>query len=125
MMKKGICLLMAVCCAFLLSGCKQQSTREAGTPAATLRPAETRYTAPDGDEIISEPKDYRIYLLSKDGLSLVPRSISLDAMNLNDTVERLVEGLFADEGEQSPWGTAGNWSCTAPIPSRSATGYAR
>ena len=108
MIKKGICLLMAVCCAFLLSGCKQQSTREEGTPAATLRPAETRYTAPDGDEIIAEPKDYRIYLLSKDGLSLVPRSISLDAMNLNDTVERLVEGLFADEGDNKETVALGN-----------------
>ena len=73
MMKKGVCLLLSLCCLLLLSGCTGQKTEEARTPVSTLPPAEARYTAPDGDGMVTESREYSIYLPGRDGLRLVSR----------------------------------------------------
>ena len=100
MMKKGISLLLALCCILFLTGCTRTDIEEEQTPAATLPPAEARYTAPDGDGILATGKEYRIYFPGKDGLRLVSRSIYLEAADLNDTAEMLVRNLFEFEGDQ-------------------------
>ena len=61
MMKKGFCLLLALCCALLMTGCTGKVIEEDNSPVPTLHPAEARYTAPDGDGIISEGREYRMY----------------------------------------------------------------
>ena len=99
MSRKKIALTLAVCCALLLSGCAGKSIEEDGTPAPTLPPAEAKYTAPDGDGIIAEDKEYRMYLPGRDGLHLVARTTLLPAANLNDTAEALVRSLIAYEGD--------------------------
>ena len=48
-MKKTICLLLALCCVFFLTGCAGRSIEEDKTPVPTLKPAEARFAAPDGD----------------------------------------------------------------------------
>ena len=99
MMKKGICLLLALCCMVFLGGCAGRRIEEDKTPAPTLPPAEARYTAPDGDGIDAESREYRMYLPGRDGLHLVPRSVRLEAANMNDTAEALVRSLIAFEGD--------------------------
>ena len=71
--RKGMCLLLALCCLTVLSGCsgKREEDRQ---PAPTLPPAETRYIAPDQDEVIAEGGEYRIYLPGRDDLGLISRS---------------------------------------------------
>ena len=98
-MKKGIRLLAALCCAALLSGCAGKIPEGDNTPVPTLEPAEAKYTAPDGDGIIAESREYRIYLPGRDGLRLVSRSIRLEPANLNDTVEMLTRSLISFESD--------------------------
>ena len=91
-MKRWICLLLAACCAFLLTGCTEENIREDNTPVATLPPAEARYSAPDGDGIVATGREYRIYLPGKDGLRLISRSVRLEG------ADRLADrGLDAPE----------------------------
>ena len=99
MRKKGTCLLLAVCCAVFLTGCTGKVTEEDNSPVPTLRPAEARYTAPDGDGIVAEGREYRIYLPGRDSLRMVSRSVYLEPANLNDTAEALVNSLIAFEGD--------------------------
>ena len=99
MSKRTVSLLLAACCAFLMTGCTGRSIEEDKTPVPTLPPAEARYTAPDGDGIIAEGREYRMYLPGRDGLHLVTRTAQLDAANLNDTAEALVRSLIAFEGD--------------------------
>ena len=99
MMKRGISLLLALSCLLLLAGCSGKRIDEDKTPAPTLPPAEARYNAPDGDGIISEGREYRMYLPGRDGLHLVSRNVYLEAANLNDTAETLVQSLIDFEGD--------------------------
>ena len=99
MMKKVICLLLAACCALILTGCAGKSIEEDKSPVPTLKPAEARFTAPDGDGIVAEGREYRMYLPGRDGLHLVSRSVFLEAANLNDTAEMLVRSLIDFEGD--------------------------
>ena len=100
MMKKRVCLLLALFCLLLLSGCTGQKNEEARTPVSTLPPAEARYTAPDGDGMVTESREYSIYLPGRDGLRLVSRSVLLEAENLNDAVEKLMQQLLSYEGDK-------------------------
>ena len=93
-MKRWICLLLAACCAFLMTGCTEENIREDNTPSTTLPPAEARYSAPDGDGIVATGREYRIYLPGKDGLRLISRSVRLEGADLNDTAEALVRKLI-------------------------------
>ena len=68
MMKKGICLLLALCCALVLTGCTGRQAEEDKSPVPTLKPAEARYTAPDGDGIVAQGREYRMYLPARDNL---------------------------------------------------------
>ena len=99
MMKKAICLLLALCCVLALTGCTGRSIEEDKTPVPTLRPAEARFTAPDGDGIVAEDREYRMYLPARDGMRLVSRSVYLEAANLNDTAEMLARSLISFEGD--------------------------
>ncbi len=99
MMKRTVCLLLTMSCLLFLTGCAGRVTEEDKTPVPTLRPAEARYTAPDGDGIVSEDREYRMYLPGRDGLRLVSRSVYLEAANLNDTAEMLVRSLITSEGD--------------------------
>lgn len=100
MMKKGISMLLALCFILLLTGCSRTTVEEEQTPAATLPPAEARYSAPDGDGILASGREYRMYFPGRDGLHLVSRSVRLDAANLNETAEMLVRSLISFEGDQ-------------------------
>lgn len=99
MMKKAICLLLVLCCVLSLTGCTGRGIEEDKTPVPTLRPAEARFTAPDGDGIVAEDREYRMYLPARDGMRLVSRSVYLEAANLNDTAEMLVRSLISFEGD--------------------------
>ena len=99
MIRKIFCLLTAVCCALVLTGCAGRSIEENKSPVPTLPPAEARYTAPDGDGIVAEGREYRMYFPGRDGLHLVSRSVYLEAANLNDTAEMLVRSMIAFEGD--------------------------
>ena len=101
MTKRAICLLLALCCGLLLTSCADRiNVDEDGAPAPTLPPAEERYEAPDGDGIINEGREYRMYFPARDGMRLVSRSIRLEAANLNDTAEMLVRSLIEFEGDE-------------------------
>lgn len=99
MMKKGLCLLLALCSLFLLNGCAGRKIEDYQIPASTLPPAEARYTAPDGDGIVMENRKCQIYLPGRDGLHLVSREVTVDAENLNDAVEKLMQQLLTYEGD--------------------------
>ena len=99
MTRKAICMLMVLCCAALLTGCTRNGIDEDRTPAATLPPAEAKYTAPDGDGILAESREYKMYFPGKDGLHLVYRNVRLEAADLNDTAEMLVRSLVTFEGD--------------------------
>ena len=99
MIRKGLCLLAALCCALVLTGCAGRIAEDS-PPAETLPPADARYSAPDGDGIIAESREYKMYLPARDGLHLVSRSVRLDAADLNDTVEMLTRSLLAFEGDE-------------------------
>ena len=126
-MKKTICLLLALCCTLFLTGCAGRSIEEDKTPVPTLKPAEARFAAPDGDGIVSEDREYRMYFPGRYGLRLVSRSVFLEAANLNDTAEMLIRSMIAFEAIRKPESSAepGRWTCTAAIRSRSAAAYAR
>ena len=100
MMRKGISLLLALCCILFLTGCARTTVEEDQTPVATLPPAEAKYTAPDGDGIMATDREYRMYFPGRDGLHLVSRSVRLDAADLNETAEMLVRSLISFEGDQ-------------------------
>ena len=105
--RKGMCLLLALCCLTVLSGCsgKREEDRQ---PAPTLPPAETRYIAPDQDEVIAEGGEYRIYLPGRDDLGLISRSTNLDPANLSDTAEMLVRSLIEFPGDEETRKLGGN-----------------
>ena len=62
--RKGMCLLLALCCLTVLSGCsgKREEDRQ---PAPTLPPAESYHIAPDRDEVISEGEGMKRYLMRR------------------------------------------------------------
>ena len=105
--RKGICLLLALCCLTVLSGCSGRR-EEDRQPAPTLSPAETRHIAPEQDEVISEGGEYRLYLPGRDDLGLVSRSTQLDPANLSDTAEMLVRSLIAYPGDEETRKLGGN-----------------
>ena len=100
MIRKGISLLLACCCVFVLTGCTGRITEEDRTPVPTLPPAEARYTAPDGDGIIAEGREYKMYFPARDGLHLVSRSVRLEPADLNDTAEALMRSLIGFKGDE-------------------------
>ena len=99
MMKKFSCLLLAACCAVALTGCAGRGIEEDKSPVPTLPPAEARFAAPEGDGIVAEGREYRMYFPGRDGLRLVSRNVYLDAASLNDTAEMLVNSMIAFEGD--------------------------
>ena len=100
MSRKLICLALVLCCAFTMSGCSGRRTDDDREPAPSLSPASARYTAPDGDGIISDGGEYRLYLPGRDGLHLVTRSVNLNAADLNDTAETLLRSLIGFKGDE-------------------------
>ena len=92
--KKGLCLLLVLCCVAVLSGCSGRH-EEDRQPAPTLPPAETHYLAPDQDTVISEGGEYRLFLPGRDDLGLISRSTVLDPADLSDTAEMLPDSLFS------------------------------
>lgn len=100
MMKRVLCLLTALCCALLMSGCTGTRIEEDQTPVATLPPAEARFAAPDGDASNIETHTYNLYFPGRDGLSLVSHSTELETENLYDTVEKLLQELFEFTGDK-------------------------
>ena len=107
MSRKGMCLLLAICCLTVLSGCSGQR-EEARQPAPSLPPAEAHYAAPEQGEVISEGGEYRIYLPGRDDLGLVSRSTQLDPAGLSDTAEMLVRSLIEYPGDEETRKLGGN-----------------
>ena len=105
--RKGMCLLLALCCLTVLSGCSGRR-EEDRQPVPTLPPAESYHVAPDQDEVISEGGEYRIYLPGRDDLGLVSRSIELEPADLSDTAEMLVRTLIAYPGDEETRKLGGN-----------------
>ena len=98
MMRKTICLLAALVCAVCLTGCSSVREEER-KPAPTLPPAEAGFEAPDGDGILSEGGEYRVYLPGRNVPYLVFRNVDLEAANLNDTAEMLLRKLISWPGD--------------------------
>ena len=99
MMKKRIIgMLLAVCCCAALTGCVREKKEEL-PPAPTLAPAGSPYKAPDGDETVGQGRESLIYLPAKNGLHLVPRTVRLEAADLIDTAEALIQRLLKFEGD--------------------------
>ena len=98
MSRRGLCILLAACCLVCLTGCTGSMEKER-TPAPTLRPAAARYAAPDGDGIIADGGEYRLYLPARDDLHLISRTIELEPADLNDTAEMLIRSLISWPGD--------------------------
>ena len=100
MMRKMICMLAALVCAVCLTGCSSVREEER-KPAPTLPPAEAGFEAPDGDGILSEGGEHRIYLPGRNVPYLVFRNVNLEAANLNDTAEMLLRTMitWSDDAE--------------------------
>ena len=99
MKRKAICILLSLCLLAGLSGCAGKKD-EKKKPVPTLAPAEAGYSAPDGDSMIYEGGEYRIFLPGREDLHLVSRSIELEPANLNDTAEMLVRSLIDYPGDK-------------------------
>ena len=75
-MKKILCMMTCLCLLMTLCGCERNEIRT-DEPAATLAPAQTTYTAPDGDGEIVDELAGMIYLPSSDGLHLLGRQVRI------------------------------------------------
>lgn len=73
-MKRVYCIVLCLCLMTVLSGCSRGNIRT-DSPAETLPPAETAYTAPEGDGEIVDELNGMIYLPSVDGLHLLGRQV--------------------------------------------------
>lgn len=107
MTRRGICLLLALCCAVGMTGCARRTDGEKRA-APTLPPAEEKYPAPDGDAEIRESEECRIFLPGKDELHLISRSIMLEPASLNDKAEQLLRTLIGYPGDEETVKLGGN-----------------
>ena len=107
MSRKGLCLLLALCCLACLSGCSGQR-EEDRKPVPSLPPAEAHYTAPEEDEVTAGGGEYRMYLPGRDDLGLVSMSVQMDPASVNDTAEMLVRTLIAYPGDKESRKLGGN-----------------
>ena len=96
--KKAMCLLTALACILCLTGCSSVREEERN-PAPTLPPAEAGFEAPDGDGILAEGGEFRIYLPGRNNPNLVFRTVNLEAANLNDTAEMLLRTMLSWPGD--------------------------
>ena len=96
--KKAMCLLTALACILCLAGCSSVREEERN-PAPTLPPAEAGFEAPDGDGILAEGGEFRIYLPGRNNPNLVFRTVNLEAANLNDTAEMLLRTMLSWPGD--------------------------
>jgi len=99
MRRKALCLILVLCLTAGLSGCSGRLDDDRA-PAPTLPPAEARFSAPDGDGIIDEGGEYRIFLPARDDLHLVSRLIVLDPAGLTDRTETIVHSLIGYPGDE-------------------------
>ena len=100
MRKKALCLLLMLAILSGLAGCAAKLPQEESAPPPSLPPAEARYTAPDGDGIISGGGEYKLYYPSADGLHLVSRTAMIEPANLIDTAEMIIRRMIAFEGDE-------------------------
>ena len=100
MKQKALCLLLMLCLLAGLTGCAVKLPQEESAPPPTLPPAEARFTAPDGDGIISGGGEYKLYFPSADGLHLVSRTTVIEPANLIDTTEMIVRQMIAFQGDE-------------------------
>lgn len=92
MMKRILCLMLALCCALCLTGC--QRTSGAVPSAATLPPAEAKYSAPTGDASLLHTATVPLYLPSTDGQRLLTEYISLPLSYSQHSAEAIVQALL-------------------------------
>ena len=111
MSRKMTGLVLALCCVLFLTCCARNRIDEDRAAPSELPPAEARYVAPDGDEVIAEGGEYRMYFPARDELHLALRTIWLEAADLNDTAEALVRAMIDFEGD----GEAKKLSSTRPL----------
>lgn len=98
MRKKTMCLLAALCLAAVMTGCSREGNEEK-MPSPTFAPVSVAWTAPDGDRVIREPGEYRYYIPEENEAKLVPHTIRLEEVNLNDTASALTAALLAAVNE--------------------------
>ena len=98
--KRVVCLLLAASLLPVLSACAPRAAEEDQAPPPTLPPAESRYIAPDGDGIVSDGGEYKLYFPGRDDLRLVSRSVRLGPANLTDSAEMLLRRLISFEGDE-------------------------
>lgn len=92
MKKRILCLLLALACALSLSGCSNE--RSNTTAAATLPPAEAKFTAPTGDDSLLHTATVPLYLPSADGQRLLTQYISLPLSHSRHNAEAIVRALL-------------------------------
>lgn len=92
MMKRILCLMLALCCTLCLSGCQPHTG--SSTAAATLPPAEAKFTAPTGDDSLSHTATVPLYLPSTDGQRLLTEYVSLPLSHSRHSAEVIVQALL-------------------------------
>ena len=96
--RRLLCAALTACLLPALSSCGSRQ-EEARRAVPTLGLPESRYAAPDGDEIFGAEREFTLYLPMKNGLTLTQRSVRLRTGNLHETVRSLLEALFAAPGD--------------------------
>ena len=72
--KRMLCLALALCAGFVMSGCTGKSGEEKA-PSPTLAPAVVDLKAPDGDRAVRKAGDYTIYLAGPNELQLRTQTV--------------------------------------------------
>ena len=106
-MKKLLCMLVCLCMLMTLSGCTETNIRREGV-TSTLAPAQTLYTAPDGDEEIVDELTGMLYLPSTNGLHLLGRQVQIvPTGSESDYALLLVRALTEAENDRQTVGLGG------------------
>lgn len=93
-MKRLICLLLALVCAAVLTGCTDAASRPAES-AATLPPAVSAYDAPVGDTGLGREATAVLYLPGRDGRMLLAQYVPVQFTRAASDAETVVRALLA------------------------------
>lgn len=100
MMKRILCLMLALCCTLTLTGCV--STPENNAPAApTLPPAEAKFAPPVGDIALNHTATAPLYLPSTDGQRLLTEYVPLSLNHSRHSAQVMVEALLQHPATQT------------------------
>ena len=99
-MKKGICLLLSICCLMTMTGCSQE-TQDDDQEVPTLSPAEVPYHIPDGDEVIGSAEYRVLYTPDVNLLHMTPRMARTEPGELDEIIESLAQRQLETENQRA------------------------